>query len=67
MNYYIFDYKSGRIEIVTKQDLKDIILKYQFIGAYLVQNHKAMFTSKVRAITFQDIWYKRQAYHQNKI
>lgn len=67
MNYYIFDYKSGRIEIVTKQDLKEIILKYQFIEAYLVQNHKAMFVSKIRAIIFQDIWHKRQAYHQNKI
>ena len=68
MNIYIFDYTSGRIEILTKWDLlRDIILPYKHISLYIAKNNKAIFTSKVKAIQLQDIWYKRKAYHQNKI
>lgn len=67
MNYYFFDYDSGHIEILTKQDLKEIILKYSTISLYLFEFNKAIFLSKVQAIHFQDIWFKRKAYHQNKI
>ena len=67
MNYYIFDYKSGRIEIVTKRDLKDIILQYKDLSLYLKQTNRAIFIYKSKAIEYQDIWYKRKAYHQNKI